>query len=198
MVLNLLLDNMKEVRNNNLEIRAITPESRQVEGYALVFNSESNDLGGFKEIIDSRALEGVIANSDVLCLLNHNENKGVLARCNKGNGSLELTIDDKGLKYAFEAPNTALGDELLEGLRRGDISTSSFAFTVGSDSWEKRADGTYLRTIKDIKQLFDVSPVYHAAYDATSVNTRGLDDLKEQEKKEIEDYYKELENKING
>ena len=66
MVLNLLLNNMKEVRNNNLEIRAITPESRQVEGYALVFNSESNDLGGFKEIIDSRALEGVIANSDVL------------------------------------------------------------------------------------------------------------------------------------
>ena len=149
---------MKEVRNNNLEIRAITPESRQVEGYALVFNSESNDLGGFKEIIDSRALEGVIANSDVLCLLNHNEDKGVLARCNKGNGSLELTIDNKGLKYAFEAPNTALGDELLEGLRRGDISTSSFAFTVGSDSWEKRADGTYLRTIKDIKQLYDVSP----------------------------------------
>ena len=110
---------MKEIRNNHLEIRAITPESRQVEGYALVFNSESNDLGGFKEIIDSRALEGVIANSDVLCLLNHNEDKGVLARCNKGNGSLELTIDDKGLKYAFEAPNTALGDELLEGLRRG-------------------------------------------------------------------------------
>ena len=180
---------MKEIRNNNLEVRATTPESQQVEGYALVFNSESNDLGGFKEIID---------NSDVLCLLNHNEDKGVLARCNKGNGSLKLTVDERGLKYTFEAPNTALGDELLEGLRRGDISTSSFAFTVGSDNWEKRQDGTYLRTIKKIKQLYDVSPVYHAAYDATSVNTRGLDSLKEQEKKEIEDYYKELENKING
>jgi HK97 family phage prohead protease len=109
-----------------------------VEGYALVFNSESNDLGGFKEIIDSRALEGVIDNSDVLCLLNHNEDKGVLARCNKGNGSLRLTVDERGLKYTFEGPKTALGDELLEGLRRGDITTSSFAFTVSSDSWEKR------------------------------------------------------------
>ena len=71
----------------------------------------------------------------MLCLLNHNEDKGVLARSNKGVGSLTLSIDDRGLKYSFEAPNTALGDELLEGLRRGDISTSSFAFTVKSDSW---------------------------------------------------------------
>lgn len=187
---------MKEIRNNNLEVKATMPESRQVEGYALVFNSESNDLGGFKEIIDSRALEGVIDNSDVLCLLNHNEDKGVLARCNKGNGSLRLTVDERGLKYTFEAPKTALGDELLEGLRRGDITTSSFAFTVGSDSWEKRQDGTYLRTINSIKQLYDVSPVYFPAYSATSVNTRGLDNLKEQEQKEMDNYYKELESKI--
>ena len=186
---------MKEIRNCNQEVRAI-PESRYVEGYALVFNSESNDLGGFKEIIDSRALEGIVDKSDVLCLLNHNEDKGVLARSNKGNGSLTLEIDTIGLKYSFEAPKTALGDELLEGLRRGDINTSSFAFTVGSDSWEKREDGTYLRTISNIKQLYDVSPVYHAAYNATSVNVRGLDKLKEQEKKEIEDYYNDLEKKI--
>ena len=185
---------MKEIRNSNLEIRA--SESRQVEGYALVFNSESNDLGGFKEIINSNAVDGVIENSDILCLLNHNTDKGVLARSNKGNGSLTLTIDERGLKYTFEAPHTALGDELLEGLRRGDITTSSFAFTVGSDSWEKRQDGTYLRTINSIKELFDVSPVYHAAYAETSVNTRGLDDLKKQENTEIKDYYKELESRL--
>lgn len=50
----------------------------------------------------------------------------------------------------FEAPNTALGDELLEGLKRGDITSSSFAFTVGKDNWEKREDGSYLRTIVSI------------------------------------------------
>ena len=115
-----------------------------------MFQSESNDLGGFKEVIDSRALDGIIEKSDVLCLLNHNEDKGVLARSNKGTGSLTLEVDEKGLKYSFEAPNTALGDEVLEGIRRGDISASSFAFTVESDSWEKREDGSYLRTIRSI------------------------------------------------
>lgn len=191
---------MKEIRNTNLELRALENDSRLVEGYAIVFNSESNDLGGFREIIDARALDGVVEKSDILCLLNHNEDKGVLARSKYGSGSLALEIDDKGLKYLFEAPNTALGDELLEGIRRGDITTSSFAFTVGTDNWEKRNDGSYLRTITNIKELFDVSPVYRAAYDATSVkaDTRGLDAIKqkEQEQLELDAYYKELRNKI--
>jgi HK97 family phage prohead protease len=140
---------MREQRNCNFELR-VAPESRLVEGYAIVFNSQSQDLGGFTEVIDNSALEGVIERSDVLCLLNHNEDKGVLARCKHGTGSLSIEIDDKGLKYRFEAPNTALGDELLEGLRRGDITNSSFAFTVGKDNWEKREDGSYLRTIVSI------------------------------------------------
>lgn len=111
-----------------------------------------------------------------------------MARSKHGEGSLRLEIDEIGLKYTFEAPNTALGDELLEGLRRGDINTSSFAFTVGSDNWSKREDGTYLRTINSISELFDVSPVYRAAYDATSVkvDARGLDTLKQQELAEAE------------
>ena len=77
----------KEVRNLTLEVRSI-PESRTVEGYALVFNSESRDLGGFTEIIEPTALEGVLEKSDVLCLLNHDESRGILARNNKGVGSL--------------------------------------------------------------------------------------------------------------
>lgn len=186
---------MKEVRNCNFEVRNLDKDSRTVEGYALVFNSESNDLGGFTEVIDRNALQGVLEKSDVLCLLNHNEDKGVLARYNKGVGSLTLEVDDTGLKYTFQAPKTALGDELLEGLRRGDITTSSFAFVVDTDKWEKRDDG-YLRTITHISELFDVSPVYKAAYSQTSVNTRGLDDLKQKEQLELDNYYKDLENKL--
>lgn len=189
---------IKEIRNSNNEITPILPESRTVSGYAIVFNSDSNDLGGFIERIDPNSLNGVVEKSDVLCLLNHNEDRGVLARSNKGEGSLTLEIDEIGLKYTFEAPNTALGDELLEGLRRGDISTSSFAFTVGKDSWSKMENGTYLRTINSINELFDVSPVYRAAYDATSVkaDSRGLDAIKKQEKEELANYYKELRNKL--
>ena len=188
---------MKEIRNTNQELRALENDSRTVEGYAIVFNSESNDLGGFKEIIDTRALDGVIDKSDILCLLNHNEDKGVLARSKYGEGSLNLQIDERGLKYMFEAPNTALGDELLEGLKRGDITTSSFAFTVGKDNWEKREDGSYLRTIVSSQELYDVSPVYRAAYEATSVkaDTRGLDAMKQKEQ-ELEAYYNELRSKI--
>ena len=184
---------MKEIRNLG-DVSSL--EGRTVEGYAIVFDSLSNDLGGFHEIISRSALDGIIEKSDVLCLLNHNEDKGVLARSNKGVGSLTLSIDDRGLKYSFEAPNTALGDELLEGLRRGDISTSSFAFTVKSDSWQKREDGSYLRTINSINELFDVSPVYKAAYSSTTVNTRGLDELKQKEQKEIDEDYQELEAKL--
>ena len=69
---------MKELRNFNLEVRATS--TRQVEGYALVFNKESNDLGGFTEVIEPTALENVLEKSDILCLLNHNEDRGVLAR----------------------------------------------------------------------------------------------------------------------
>jgi len=81
---------VREIRNTNNEITPISPESRLVTGYAIVFNSDSNDLGGFTERINPNALNGVIEKSDVLCLLNHNEDKGVLARSNKGEGSLTL------------------------------------------------------------------------------------------------------------
>lgn len=176
----------------------ITASDRSVSGYAIVFNSESRDLGGFKEIILPTALDGVIAKSDILCLLNHNEDKGVLARSNKGKGSLTLEVDEKGLKYRFDAPNTALGDELLEGLKRGDISASSFAFNVRKDKWDKRSDGSYLRTICSIERMFDVSPVYRAAYDATSVkaDTRGMEKAKAEERKELEEYYKQLKDEV--
>ena len=179
---------MKEQRNSNFDVKNI-PESRTVEGYALVFNKESRDLGGFKEIIDASSLDGVIAKSDILCLLNHNEERGVLARSKFGNGSLELTIDDTGLRYKFDAPNTQLGDELLEGIRRGDISTSSFAFKVAEDKWEKRSDGSYLRRITKFSELYDVSPVYKEAYPDTSVALRKMKDI---DSDELKEYYKAL------
>lgn len=109
-----------------------------------------------------------------------------------------LEVDDTGLKYRFEAPKTALGDELLEGLKRGDINTSSFAFTIEADKWEKRNDGTYLRKITKFKELFDVSPVYRPAYDDTTVKvcTRGLNELKEKEAAKLDNYFMELKSKL--
>lgn len=156
---------------------------RHITGYALLFNTRSVQLGDFVETIAPTALnQDIINRSDILCLLDHNIQKGVLARSRNGQGSLSLTLDEKGLKYEFDAPETALGDELLEGVRRGDIANSSFSFVVARDNWEQLPDGTYLRTILEFAELFDVSPVYKPAYNETSVDCRGLDELK----KEIE------------
>ncbi len=86
-----------------------------------------------------------------------------------------------GLKHLTQL----LGDELLEGLRRGDISTSSFAFTIGKDTWTKKEDGSYLRTINSFKELFDVSPVYKEAYPDTSVALRKMQDLESEDLKRL-------------
>lgn len=176
----------KEVRNfGNAEVT----ENRTVIGYAALYNTESNDLG-FIEIIESGAFDGVIENSDVFAYLNHDESRGVLARCKNGVGSLKLSLDEKGLRYEFEAPVTALGDELLEMLKRGDITESSFAFTIDSDKWETR-NGKDYRIIKKIKRLYDVSPVYTPAYSGTYVDAakRSYNAYKAEQ---LKDYYTNL------
>nr|DAR82299.1 MAG TPA: prohead serine protease [Caudoviricetes sp.] len=173
-------------KDNNIEARAIrstpvvNPDSRTVEGYAVVFNSQSEDLGFYETINPSAITEEVLKGSDVFCLFNHDQDK-VLARSKYGTGSLQLQLDERGLKYTFQAPNTDLGNELLEYLKRGDIESSSFAFVVsadeGSEVWETRADGRQYREILKIDELFDVSPVFNPAYSSTSVSQRALDKL---------------------
>lgn len=187
---------MKEIRNN--EHINSSSESRTVEGYAIVFDSESKDLGGFTEIISRNAISQETLNkSDILFLLDHNKERGVLARSRNGNGSLNLEIDDRGVKFSFEAPETALGDEILIGLRRGDISQCSFAFTVAEDRWEKRNDGSILRTVESISELFDMAIVYNPAYDSTIVvNKRGLDELMKEEEIRKEEEEKEKEEEV--
>ena len=174
---------MKEIRIG--DNATSTSESRHIEGYAIVFNSLSNDLGGFREIIEQGAIDDeLINNSDIVCLLNHDIKRGLLARSYHGRGSLKLEIDEHGLHYSFDAPNTDLGDEVLEGIRRGDISKCSFAFVCGEDEWNKdEKTGEYIRHVKKINKLYDVSLVYHPAYEETEVkaDTRGLDELKAQE-----------------
>lgn len=201
----------KEQRSITSEIR-LSNDSRLVEGYALLFNTESRDLGGFTEIIEPNSLDGVIERSDVFCVLNHQNERGILARSKKGSGSLILEVDETGLKYLFEAPNTALGDELLEYLKRGDITGSSFAFIVNEDKWENN-NGKYLRRIKSFDLLFDVSPVFNPAYEETSVAKRSLDNILEEQrqaeeakkvaedkakKEELNKYFENLRNSIKS
>lgn len=167
-----------------------TDENRTVEGYAAVFESPSEYIG-WTEIIHRGAItQETINNSDVLAKFNHNDEK-VLARSNKGNGSLLLEVDDNGLRYMFESPKTELGNELLEYLTRGDITQSSFAFTVSKDKnaerWHKE-NGIIYRDIYKIDKLYDVSPVFQPAYSETSCCKRF---------KEVEAQSNEIDNKMN-
>ena len=173
------MDNL-EVRSFSIELRG-EGESRHVEGYGSVFNERSLDLGGFVEMIAPGAFDGVIERSDVKAYLDHNPQRGILARSRNGEGSLKLEVDERGLKYSFDAPHTALGDEVVEGLKRGDYTQSSFAFTVQEQTWTKEEDGTYLRTITKVGGLYDVSIVGNPAYEGTSVALRSLDEFKAQE-----------------
>lgn len=190
--------NKKEIRNIAAEV-TVDEESRKVEGYALLFNVPSDGLD-IEEIIEPRALDGVIERSNVFALLNHDERRGILARSKKGAGTLSLTVDGKGLRYRFDAPRTALGDELLEYLKRGEVTESSFAFTVAEDVWEKKEE-TWKRTIKKIDELYDVSPVYDAAYSKTTVYMRGKEqleqELREQRERELDAYYTNLNKFLN-
>lgn len=151
-------------RRSSGEIRA-KEDSRTVEGYAALFDSPA-DLGFFGEELARGAFDGADF-KDARALFNHDE-AAVLAR---NPGTLTLEVDERGLKYRFDAPNTTAGNDLLEMLRRGDISQSSFAFTISDEEWSKR-DGKPYRTITKIKRLYDVSPVTFPAYNDTTVALR--------------------------
>lgn len=188
---------------NQVQIRdfnsAEQENSRIVCGYAVKFDSPSQNIG-FIEIIRKGAItEETILQSDIFARFNHDENT-VLARSRYGEGSLALELRDDGLYYEFEAPNTAIGDELLEHLKRGEISTSSFAFTLPEDGtgerWYKE-NGVLMREIIKIDRLFDISPVYEPAYLATSCSKRAKDMVDASERlnnkydamiKELDDY----------
>ncbi len=164
-----------ETRSNTNNIN-VDKDKRTVEGLAVVFNKDSEDMGFIEQISRDAITEDTIKQSDIFAYLDHDPNRGVLARSKQGKGSLKLWLTDEGLNYRFKAPKTALGDELLEYLDRGDITGSSFSFTVSvdGDTWSRSENGLK-RTINKIDRLFDVSPVFVPAYEATTVIKRSLE-----------------------
>lgn len=192
-------DEKREIRMVSVPVTVTGDgDKRTVEGYAALIGVSSDRLD-FEERIEPGAFDGVIERSDVLALLNHSAMRGILARCVKGVGSLRLEVDSKGLRYSFDAPRTALGDELLENIRRGEVTESSFAFDVEGDTWIRKDDGTWKRSISRIGYLYDVSPVYSAAYSQTSVYLRGRDKAEEELRRSEpipETYYENLERSV--
>ena len=190
----------KKYNNTNMEKRVYTIESRVEEtedkrdvvvGYGSIFNSRSENLGGFYEYISPSAItQETIDNSDVRALINHDESL-ILARSTSG--TLELNVDEKGLKYRFDIPETSYGKDLAINMKNGNITQSSFAFTVAEngDEWSTDEDGNDVRTITKIDKLYDVSPVTYPAYRMAEsdlvIAQRGLACYKETQRKEDEE-----------
>ena len=171
---------------------------RFIEGYAIVFNALSEDLGGFREIIRPSAItEDLINTSDIIANMNHRDDY-MMARLRNGKGNIELTIDNHGLKFRFDCPNTAKGEELLQHVKRGEITQCSFCFGLdysdkGAEKWTYNADGTQVREILKIKKLYDISCVINPAYLATECQARDLEHcLKQAQINKMQSFYLDL------
>lgn len=192
-------ESKKEIRMlaERLEVRADESDNNKmlVEGYAVVFDSPATH--GFTEIIDKHAFDKCDM-SDVPLRYNHTENFLILARTR--NKSLELVVDEKGLKIKAELLDTTQGRDIYKCLKVGLLDKMSFAFTVSEEKWDAQTD---TRTILKIDKLYDVSVVDTPFYDTTSIYARALstlesekkklDNLKEQQRKELR---KELRKKV--
>ena len=181
--------------HNNIERRVLSmpltrsmdgdkEKKRTVSGYAAMFNSMSESLFGMwvEEIAPGAFDEADM--SDVRALFNHDDNK-ILARTP---GTLAVEIDSVGLRYEFEMPDTTYGNDLLESMTRGDVTQSSFGFSVSEDEWiDRSADGMLpLRRILKVSRLYDVSPVTYPAYPETTSEVRSMAPGAKTESPEVE------------
>ena len=158
-------------RSFDLEIRA--EENGKLVGYASVFDSWSEDLGGFREIVRPGAFAKTLQESnDVRALFNHNPDN-VLGR-NKA-GTLELVEDSRGLRVTIDPPDTTWAQDLGVSVKRGDINQMSFAFKTIKDRWFQEDDENKRELLEVSLDGGDVSIVTYPAYRKTRVSKRAID-----------------------
>jgi HK97 family phage prohead protease len=157
----------REVRAFGTSEIRVSQDAKKIEGHAALFNTKSQPIFGFRERIQPGAFAKTIQESDIRALFNHDPNI-VLGR-NKS-GTLELSEDSKGLYMRITPPDTQAARDVIEMVRRGDVSQCSFGFRCMKDSWSID-DGESLRDIHEAR-LFDVSPVTYPAYTETECQVR--------------------------
>ena len=159
----------KDRQYRAFEIRA-EPDGMVVEGYAAVFDTPNVmfecDGIQYKEVVDRSAF-GSTQMSDVV--MNYNHGGKPVARTK--NSTLNLTVDDFGLKIHADLSSSRESRELFEEIKAGLIDKMSFAFTVNEEAYNQE---THTRRITGIKRLYDVAAVDIPAYDSTSITARSF------------------------
>ena len=169
-----------EIRAFNFEVRAEENDEHGhfLSGRPIVYNSRT-DLGWYDEIIEAGALDGTDLR-DVRFLVNHNTDMIPLARSrnNTENSTMQMTVDGDGMgiRVDLDTENNGEAKSLYSAVSRGDISGMSFMFTVDKDAWDDIESEHPTRTIRAIGRVLEVSAVTFPAYEATSIQARGLAD----------------------
>ncbi len=186
-----MADKNVEIRAFNFEVRANNDEEHGtfLEGTPIVYDSWT-DLGWYDEMIDRAALADTDLR-DVRFLINHNTDMIPLARSrnNNENSTMQMSVDDEvGMKIRvnLDTENNAEAKALYSAVERGDISGMSFMFTVDGDRWEDIDSEHPQRHILSISKVFEVSAVTFPAYEATSIQARGLSDALDNAKASLE------------
>ena len=160
-----------------LEVRGKAGEQRQLVGYAAVFYRADNPGTQFElrpgvvERIMPGAFDDVLrSDADLVALFNHNPS-ALLGR--RSAGTLRLSVDDIGLRYEIDIPDTQWGRDTITSAERGDLRGSSFAFRTPQDGTRmEHAGGALVRSVVKVSPLLDVGPVTYPAYDGTAVMAR--------------------------
>ena len=181
----------KEIRAFNFEVRAEKNDEHGtfLTGQPIVYN-EPTDMGWYEETIDDGALDGADMR-DVRFLVNHNTDMIPLARSrnNNANSTMQLeVVPGSGLQIRvdLDTENNTEAKALYSAVKRGDISGMSFMFTVDKDTWEDIDSDYPKRHIQGFSKIFEVSAVTFPAYEATSIQARGLSEALESAKTSLE------------
>ncbi|MGV0041299.1 HK97 family phage prohead protease [Mycobacterium colombiense] len=152
-----------------IEVRA-SQSSRTIGGYAAVFGSSSENLGGFHEQIHPRAFNKSAGDQwpGVVCRFNHSDD---YLLGTTSSGTMRLSIDKHGLDYEVDLPECR--NDILELTARGDLAHSSFAFQCWSDDWMKDDYGSPVRMLLSCR-LIDTAPVVQPAYSSSTVALRSF------------------------
>ena len=180
----------KEIRAFNFEVRAEQNEEHGhfLTGQPIVYDERTN-LGWCDEIIEKDALAETDLR-DVRFLVNHNTDMIPLARSrnNNANSTMQMSVDDSGMniRVDLDTENNADARSLYSAVERGDISGMSFMFSVDKDAWDDVDSEHPTRHILSFSRIFEVSAVTFPAYEATSIQARGLSDALESAKESLE------------
>lgn len=175
-----------------LHLREGSESGRTIEGYAILFDSLSEVMWGeddyeVREVIDPSAITRELLDQSNIAFTLFHDDRLLLARSNKGEGTLAYDIDERGVHFSFEAPRTVDGDKALELVRRGDAAGCSFAFTthywdedfVTRERTVKDGRTTIVYRVKIITGVYDMTLTGRPAYPETSAEARELRSLTE-------------------